>query len=384
MFKYKKCRKPNNGEAQIICRECRGEFHVPSTTTKYRCPRCKTINLSLGNGQSDKDSGNKMGLVKFSAAKNVMKSDDISQNARKSSYVMNQRPSSFSLIRSSFSFRRSNKRAVLCGVTYRKRRYRLKGTINDVANLRELLVKVFDFPIECIHELTEEQKCPDLVPTKKNILEQLKWLVEGCQPGDSLVFYFSGHGIQHTDSDEDEIDGMDESICPVDFQQEGSILDDDINSILVWPLKQGVTLHAIVDACHSGTILDLSHVYDPEKCIWRGNKPSSTEPSRKHPNGGRAICISACEDHQMAVDTSAFRGKGMNGVMTYLFTKVIRKYPDITYRGVMEQMGKEIEEIMRNSCLPSFFQHMFRPKFAQDLVISSSEEFDVSRTIFTL
>lgn len=104
-----------------------------------------------------------------------------------------------------------------------------------------------------------------MVPTKKNILESLKWLVEGCQAGDSLVFYFSGHGVQQPDSNDDEMDGMDECICPVDFIQEGIILDNDINNTLVRPLKQGVTLHAIVDACHSGTILDLTHVYDPEK-----------------------------------------------------------------------------------------------------------------------
>lgn len=338
---------------------------MPSTTITYRCPLCKTINnASQGNGHSNKNF--------------VIKSDDMLQNASKSACVLNQRPSSFSSVRS------ESKRALLCGVIYRKKRYRLKGSINDVANMRELLVKVFDFPAECIHELIEE-KSSDLVPTKKNILEQMKWLVEGSQAGDSLVFYFSGHGIQHTDSKQDEIDGMDESICPVDFMQEGAILDNDINSILVWPLKQGVTLHVIVDACHSGTALDLSYVYDPEKCTWKDNKPPAKEPSRKHPSGGKAICISACEDHQMAADTSAFRGKGMNGVMTYLFTKIMRKYPDITYGGILEQMGKEIEDTVRNnSCRPSFLQHMFPLKVAQDLVISSSEKFDVSRTVFKL
>jgi len=35
------------------------------------------------------------------------------------------------------------------------------------------------------------------------------------------------------------------------------ITDNEINSFIVQPLKQGVTLHAIIDACHSGTTLDL-------------------------------------------------------------------------------------------------------------------------------
>jgi hypothetical protein len=50
--------------------------------------------------------------------------------------------------------RRYNKRAVLCGVSYTKRKFRLKGTINDTINMKELLIKNFKFPIECIRVLT--------------------------------------------------------------------------------------------------------------------------------------------------------------------------------------------------------------------------------------
>lgn len=105
----------------------------------------------------------------------------------------------------------------------------------------------------------------DFVPTKKNIQESLKWLVEGSESGDSLVFYFSGHGLRQPDFNDDEKDGFDETICPVDFMQEGMILDNEINSTIVRPLKKGITLHAIVDACHSGTVLDLEYIYDLHK-----------------------------------------------------------------------------------------------------------------------
>ncbi|PNX70656.1 metacaspase-1-like protein, partial [Trifolium pratense] len=112
----------------------------------------------------------------------------------------------------------------------------------------------------------EEQKDPNLIPTRRNIVESLKWLVKDCQSGDSLVFYFSGHGMQQpADDKEDEIDGLDETICPVDFIREGMITDNEINSTIVEPLKNGVKLHAIIDACHSGTTLDLMHVYKKDK-----------------------------------------------------------------------------------------------------------------------
>lgn len=86
--------------------------------------------------------------------------------------------------------------------------------------------------------------------------------MRGVEPGDSLVFYFSGHGLRQRGLHGDEIDGFDETICPLDFQTNGMILDNYINRTLVQPLIKGVTLHGIVDSCHSGTVLDLPLVYN--------------------------------------------------------------------------------------------------------------------------
>lgn len=83
------------------------------------------------------------------------------------------------------------------------------------------------------------------------------WLVQGCQAGDSLVFHYSGHGSQQRNYTGDEIDGYDETLCPVDYETQGMIVDDEINATIVRPLPLGVKLHAIIDACHSGTVLDL-------------------------------------------------------------------------------------------------------------------------------
>ena len=115
--------------------------------------------------------------------------------------------------------------------------------------------------------INAEDEPEKYTPTKKNIQFYLKWLVDGSKSGDTLVFYFSGHGLRQPDFNNDERDGFDETICPVDFMQEGMILDNEINSTIVWPLEKGVTLHAIVDACHSGTILDLEYVYNRDRCV---------------------------------------------------------------------------------------------------------------------
>ena len=56
------------------------------------------------------------------------------------------------------------------------------------------------------------------------------------QPGDSLVFHYSGHGGQKRDMTGEEVDGMNETLCPMDFQRVGEITDDEVNQRLVNPL----------------------------------------------------------------------------------------------------------------------------------------------------
>lgn len=89
----------------------------------------------------------------------------------------------------------------------------------------------------------------------------MRWLVANVRPGDSLVFHFSGHGSQKVDDGgSDELDGFDETLCPLDYEINGMILDDEINETIVRPIPRGAKLHAIMDACHSGTVLDLPYL----------------------------------------------------------------------------------------------------------------------------
>ncbi|CAN6686247.1 unnamed protein product [Malus baccata var. baccata] len=287
-----------------------------------------------------------------------------------------------------------NKRALLCGVTYKQHKYKLKGTYNDVKNMENLLTRTFRFPANCIRILSEDDpRDLERIPTKKNIENSLKWLVEGCQRGDSLVFYFSGHGLRQPDFKDDELDGFDETICPVDFMEEGMIVDNDINETIVWPLEEGVTLHAIVDACHSGTILDLEHVYNPKLNAWKDNIPPSR--ARKSTKGGLAISLSACEDDKMAIDTTVsdpsiivFKENMMKSQLlnvSKLKLDVSWNKTDITYGVLLDEMVNYIKKINREKGNNSkFLRTVLRRKAIQEPMLSSSETFDVNLKKFVL
>lgn len=59
----------------------------------------------------------------------------------------------------------------------------------------------------------------------------------------------------------------------------------------------------------------------------------------------------------------------MNGVMTYLLTKIIREHSGITYAGLLEKLHDEIGKIHQNKHFNRLLKRIFRSKIDQ---VSSS------------
>ncbi|XP_030517897.2 metacaspase-1 [Rhodamnia argentea] len=235
------------------------------------------------------------------------------------------------------------KRAVICGISYKYSRHELKGCINDARCMRYLLMNKFHFPQESILMLTEEEADPYKIPNKQNLRMALFWLVQGCQPGDSLVFHYSGHGSRQRNYNGDEVDGYDETLCPLDFETQGMIVDDEINATIVRPLPHGVKLHAIIDACHSGTVLDLPFLCRMDRSgryIWEDHRPRSGV--YKGTNGGEAISFSGCDDDQTSADTSALSQITSTGAMTFCFIQAIERGHGSTYGSILNSMRTTI------------------------------------------
>lgn len=232
---------------------------------------------------------------------------------------------------------------MICGVSYKNTRHELKGCINDARCMKYMLVNRFKFPESSILMLTEEETDPLRRPTKHNIRMALCWLVQGCQSGDSLLFHYSGHGSQQRNYTGDEIDGFDETLCPLDFETQGMIVDDEINATIVKPLPRGVKLHAIIDACHSGTVLDLPFLCRMDRngrYIWEDHRPRSGV--WKGTSGGEVISFSGCDDDQTSADTSALSKVTSTGAMTYSFIQAIERGQAKTYGSMLTSMRSTI------------------------------------------
>eukprot|EP01068_Selenidium_serpulae_P010809 Selendium_serpulae@DN5536_c2_g1_i2.p1 len=151
------------------------------------------------------------------------------------------------------------KKALLIGINYAGSEAELAGCINDV---RLIGSRLKHSGFDDIRTMTDERSTSSsLQSTKANMVECMKWLVNGARRGDQLFFHFSGHGTQVRDRSGDESDGFDESLMPVDYKKAGPLIDDVLHEIFVKNLPNGVRLTALLDCCHSGSLMDLPFAY---------------------------------------------------------------------------------------------------------------------------
>jgi metacaspase-1 len=123
----------------------------------------------------------------------------------------------------------------------------LNGCLNDVTNIKRLLVERFAFEAANITALEDDKAI------KRTIVQTWRRLAKAAKAGDRLVFHFSGHGtaIRSDDDDEDQ----DELIClhNMAFGDPTTYLTDDDLAAMTREVGKGVHLTIILDNCHSGT-----------------------------------------------------------------------------------------------------------------------------------
>ncbi|GJJ72641.1 metacaspase-1 [Entomortierella parvispora] len=195
------------------------------------------------------------------------------------------------------------KKALLIGINYFGDPNQLLGCINDSRDVFGFLNGYYGFRYQDTIILTDDQIYEDKRPTGANIRYWMKWLVKDAEPQDSLFFHYAGHGGRIKDFSYngkaehlgDEADGYDEIIYPCDYLRSGIISDDEMYDILVKELPAGVQLTALVDACHSGTMLDLPYVYN-------GNHITALEKVTRTKVGAMAAMSSGVLDNNSSTN----------------------------------------------------------------------------------
>lgn len=240
----------------------------------------------------------------------------------------------------------------------------LSGCLNDMSDAAEEMLKDFGFKSNEIRLLVEKRA------TAKAILERLKWLVKDAKPGDRLLFWYSGHGAQVADRNGDEISGMDDVICPIDFDwSEPHLIRDDTFYELFKSVPEGVHFAWVADCCHSGTLtrelapppkkkplmpkakivtqtvgsrcmpapLDHAWRHRTARDLGMTSKPISASAQKLN-----VAFISGCKDNQTSADAT-FNGRP-NGALTYYLLKNLKTMKDRPVTEVVDAVRADLKK----------------------------------------
>lgn len=84
------------------------------------------------------------------------------------------------------------RKALLIGINYFGQDGELRGCINDVQNVKRFLIERYGYRREDMVILTDDQRDVMYHPTRENIINAMRWLVNGAMPNDSLFLHYSG------------------------------------------------------------------------------------------------------------------------------------------------------------------------------------------------
>ncbi|KAL5723065.1 hypothetical protein ACHQM5_006509 [Ranunculus cassubicifolius] len=144
------------------------------------------------------------------------------------------------------------KRALLIGCNYPGTEAELSGCVNDVIRMYRCLLDTYEFKEEEVFVMVDiDPAFPQ--PTGQNIREALAIFCQSAEPGDTLFFHFSGHGIRlPCEPGSNDNTGFDECIVPSD----GNLITDDDFRAFVDMVPQGCRITIVSDSCHSGGLID--------------------------------------------------------------------------------------------------------------------------------
>jgi hypothetical protein len=219
------------------------------------------------------------------------------------------------------------KRVLLIGINYVNTPYALAGCINDVNDMSAQLRTYF--PACKDHRILTDDTV--IKPTKKNIMESIQWLVGDLKAGENVVFHYSGHGGLVRDVNGDEVTGYDSCIYPINDGRIEMITDDEIRAALAMKIPAGCKCFVVLDACHSGSAVDL-------RCMWESPTPSSLvykEDKKYVKTHGTVMFMSGCRDSQYAADTVGKDGRPC-GALTMALLDTWKTYgPAIKFKFIL-------------------------------------------------
>lgn len=259
----------------------------------------------------------------------------------------------------------------------------LSYCVNDANSMFHLLRHALDFEEENIILLRNNRA------TRRNILSALTYLLSNAQPGDTVCFFYAGHGdIMPATSNADNTLYY-EGIVPYKGE---SIMDLDLDTVI---RNSGVDLTQInftliLDSCHSGGIhptdaieqsIPRSVPFDPivrqhiqniqtlwpigiclpngsDQILMNVNQANlennrlidlDEDPNKTLVQSARATLIAACKYYELAGESSTYQ----HGFLSQAFLEIVNSSNfQMSYSDLMDRLVTKVSAISGNTQTP--------------------------------
>lgn len=218
----------------------------------------------------------------------------------------------------------------------------LSGAVRDVGTIKDALRRAYaldldrELPGQCQSANQVSITLTDYCATKTVILEAWNRQIEASRPGDTVIFYFAGHGSRFTEATgSEQASGFNSTIMATDAREPGAqapadILDREIRPIIDRATAAGVRVVTIFDSCNSGTAtrsLDAEARTAPPLLVGRVDP---IEPPATTGNlGAYRVHLAAAQDGQEAFETGGVGKRG--GVFTAALAKALLAQPGSSF-----------------------------------------------------
>ena len=236
----------------------------------------------------------------------------------------------------------SGKLALLVGISdYRSADITdLSGCVNDVHEMKKLLVGKFEFSEQDIATLTNSDatRANILKGFKEHVIAKARAFNQATGNKPIVVFHYSGHGGQVIDKStpRDETDGLDETIVPHDsMRPEDDITDDELNELFTELAQITDNVTYVFDSCHSGT---ATKGFGQARLVNRQiPNVQAVRVEASEPGNTAYALITGCRSEERSYEYTDELGM-THGTLSFFLTRVLwaSDKGQVTYRDVMD------------------------------------------------
>ena len=208
----------------------------------------------------------------------------------------------------------------------------LRGAVGDAVRFKQALGELYGVDVDtpardgCDSSNAATTTLTDGCATRARIIEALEQRIATLHAGDTLLFYFAGHGSRYRDDTaRDQDTGYNGTILPTDARNPdgspGDIFDVELKALKDRAIAKGLFFVSVFDSCNSATATrDGAAGQSRSAPALNGAPPPAAVSASASPNSdGYWVHMAAAQDGEEAQET----GGGSVGTRAGVFTSAL-------------------------------------------------------------